>query len=545
APMKLNNLTESSFTLPKLLQKNFAIANSDNSIRLKSTAPVSTREELRVVPLPSGEQLCAGKLSEKDISSEPLSLTVPRSNKIGPFATLDRRPGSNRPDYIVEKIRLVDSPRPKKLVVVLDGSVCMQEHWNDIIDTLSALSHSSIPDKQLIVASSTNDANLEAVKLESAIGKLKKSNFTGGRDNLRALVKGSDLAGESAGSTLVWLHGPQPSFNSEMYLMESFVARPSFYEMSVGDQWTNLQEFFKNHKEIGPFVSIPRSGSMASDITKLVHNWKNGKSYSVELAHVFNRPDCEMVSQTSGDALMTLWANERVKQLAAASRVNSAAELASHYRLVTPLTACVVLDRGNSDSTGSSQAVANRLKLSNETATMEANAVGTQMPAQYEDQSERLSDAQGRISSSSSSSNDISNEAQLTARTSASQESDETGATPIVQSATNGTIGPQGVDATYVTGVNTAGTVRVNNLANLEALLNIMANGIEILGLFCGIGYLLKALCSVGLNGSRATAQTRIFQNVAVGLSCIVAGLLTPGFINWMVASARDANLFS
>ncbi|MDR3613015.1 MAG: hypothetical protein P4L53_05565, partial [Candidatus Obscuribacterales bacterium] len=46
---------------------------------------------------------------------------------------------------------------------------------------------------------------------------------------------------------------------------------------------------------------------------------------------------------------------------------------------------------------------------------------------------------------------------------------------PTLQAATNGTVGPQGQDATYITGVNTAGTVRVNNLANLEALLNIIA----------------------------------------------------------------------
>src|SRR5215213_3717282 len=52
-------------------------------------------------------------------------------------------------------------------------------------------------------------------------------------------------------------------------------------------------------------------------------------------------------------------------------------------------------------------------------------------------------------------------------------------AAPQLQGATNGTIGPQGGDATVIQGVNTAGTVRVNNLANLEALLNIIANGME------------------------------------------------------------------
>src|SRR6059058_2087189 len=39
------------------------------------------------------------------------------------------------------------------------------------------------------------------------------------------------------------------------------------------------------------------------------------------------------------------------------------------------------------------------------------------------------------------------------------------GQSPMLQGATNGTIGPQAGDATVVSGVNTAGTVRVNNLA--------------------------------------------------------------------------------
>lgn len=60
------------------------------------------------------------------------------------------------------------------------------------------------------------------------------------------------------------------------------------------------------------------------------------------------------------------------------------------------------------------------------------------------------------------------------------------GRSPQLQGATHGTIAAQGSEATAVQGVNTAGTVRVNNLANLEALLNIIANGMEILGIAWG-----------------------------------------------------------
>lgn len=110
---------------------------------------------------------------------------------------------------------------------------------------------------------------------------------------------------------------------------------------------------------------------------------------------------------------------------------------------------------------------------------------------------------------------------------------------PQLQGATNGTIGPQGSDATYVTGVNTAGTVRVNNLANLEALLNIIANGMEILGIAWGGPTMI-----FGFMKMAAGTQDAV-KKVLFGCAGVTGGLATPGFINWFVASARDANLFA
>ena len=110
---------------------------------------------------------------------------------------------------------------------------------------------------------------------------------------------------------------------------------------------------------------------------------------------------------------------------------------------------------------------------------------------------------------------------------------------PALQGATNGTIGPQGQDATYVTGVNTAGTVRVNNLANLEALLNIIANGMEILGIAWGGPTMIMGFMHM------AAGTQDAMKRVLFGEAGVTGGLATPGCINWLVASARDANLFS
>ena len=110
---------------------------------------------------------------------------------------------------------------------------------------------------------------------------------------------------------------------------------------------------------------------------------------------------------------------------------------------------------------------------------------------------------------------------------------------PVLQGATNGTVGPQGADATVIQGVNTAGTVRVNNLANLEALLNIIANGMEILGIAWGGPTMIMGFMHM------AAGTQDAMKRVLWGAAGVTGGLATPGCINWLVASARDANLFS
>ncbi len=110
---------------------------------------------------------------------------------------------------------------------------------------------------------------------------------------------------------------------------------------------------------------------------------------------------------------------------------------------------------------------------------------------------------------------------------------------PKLQGATNGTIAPQGQDATVIQGVNTAGTVRVNNLANLEALLNIIANGMEILGIAWGGPTMIMGFMHMAAGSQDA------MKKVLFGAAGVTGGLATPGCINWLVASARDAALFN
>lgn len=110
---------------------------------------------------------------------------------------------------------------------------------------------------------------------------------------------------------------------------------------------------------------------------------------------------------------------------------------------------------------------------------------------------------------------------------------------PGMQGATNGTIGPQGDATVIVNGVNTAGTVKVNNLADLEGLANIVVNAIEILG----VGWGSVTLLSSFMLGRSAFYERRgkvIFAFIAIFL-----GLAIPGWVNWLFAVLRDGGGFS
>jgi hypothetical protein len=95
--------------------------------------------------------------------------------------------------------------------------------------------------------------------------------------------------------------------------------------------------------------------------------------------------------------------------------------------------------------------------------------------------------------------------------------------------------------------MNEAGTVRVNNLANLEALLNIIANLLEITFVLAGFVFLCYGFAitkAVSWVFSRIASISPLKQ-VAIGVSLVVIGLAIPGVINWFVASVRDGGGFS
>lgn len=385
--------------------------------------------------------------------------------------------------YVIQRTQQVAAPAPTQLEVVIDGSATVGEHVKEVLAALQNIP-AHVPTNIVVATSEPENKLLKPTPLGAAAASLPSVKFIGGQDNLKAVVAAAERAGENNGGAVLWVHGPQPALNHEIFIMAPYANAPKFYELPVGSgDTTDTVEFFRNHGDIGPFTQVSQS---------FFQKWRpNNTAIAAKLGLISSRPK-DAVEATADEAreLITLRAADATQALLNSKRTKTARSLAYRYEFVSPVSLAIITPGITGD----------------EQAQEETEHVSELTEAQVLDQY-----------------------------------------VPKLQGATNGTVGPQGDDATVISGVNTAGTVRVNNLANLEALLNIFANIGEI-GLVLGGGILvLHGFCrgTVLVEAMGTEIELGGGQRITMGALLVAAGLMLPGMLNWFVASARDANLFS
>ena len=229
---------------------------------------------------------------------------------------------------------------------------------------------------------------------------------------------------------------------------------------------------------------------------------------SLTLEKTRHKPNCQILqSEPAAHRLSTLWAYAQVESLAAKGDTNQANQLAHVHRVVSSISGATVLElEGDYSRTGLSRDLY-------ATSAFTGDSIAAGGGAQLSAPNSRL--ARGGQSA------------------------------PILQGATNGYIGPQGSDATVITGVNTAGTVRVSNLANLEALVNLFASGVQLCLGTVGVAMLLHAFIfrtSILIGKAREIGPAKL---VMIGTLLVSLAACAQGASYWLVATARDMNLFA
>lgn len=510
APISMISANDGRLSLPKLLQSNFKLEGK-NDIHIEANQENILPESTQLQRVRLGQStLIKGNVAHDDLKS--VSMRAHWSQR--PAQVVARASHTAGSAYIVGRLRPVLEP-VSRLLVVVDSSDASKDNVDEIASSLSMIPNNV--STSVLYASDSIPAGTHAqssviprIQLQDALDELKNRQFGYGQDNAPALAEAIKMAGNDASAAVLWIHGPQPVVTGNAQVLLSSVNAQSNlrifdYEMRAGRN--ALLSLLKNKATIIP---IANQLSVRADLSAFAASLSQAPSYEMHFEKTSNRPAGAIdVSPPVVSRMSTLWAHESAQRYIASENQAAAEKLAEVYRIVTPVTSAVVLPHNEDYESWN---------MHRNSSMVVASAMGNQ---QANDESHSRA-----------------------ART----DSDAFGSAPLahqmtengvaLQGATNGTIGPQASDATFVTGVNTAGTVRINNLANLEAVLNVIASGFEVVGLCWGGTTLFTTIFG-------AFSAEDACRRILFGCSSILAGLVSPGCINWLVASSRDANLFS
>lgn len=261
------------------------------------------------------------------------------------------------PDIIVKQ-SIQSNPRfvrPQALVVVVDGSARMAPHRADIEQMLKGL-----PGDLTLHVILAND---EPVVVD---GKPAPDffQFTGGCDNVPALLQAAEWSAKNSYAPILWLHGAQPFASSDLealrQLAEFSRGRLRIRNIQFGPGANRLAEKMADLRVIQP---LPVMEDLAREVPQLLlkgtSRWIR-ESISAEEAEkidgnvvVVHKPPVDARStfqaRVSGELpgsshIVRLWAVERIAALQSRQELAEAVKLAQTFQLVTPVSGAVVLE---------------------------------------------------------------------------------------------------------------------------------------------------------------------------------------------------------
>ncbi len=235
-------------------------------------------------------------------------------------------------------------PRPRHLVVVIDGSATSQAFRSELLPVLDRLA-TVWPQLEVVWAGDEVQTHVSGHGGLSAAGWLAERRFLGGRDNAPALLEAIELARARTGGAVLWLGGPQavaltPSKELEDRLSDGD-SLPPIFALPLAPGAQRLWDAF----EVVPLTVLPRYGSLDQDILRLPGVETGRRFFELRFA-LPGEPQPSLAAAASSH-LDRLWAFEQVGRLLRrgdeASR-DEALRLAVEHQVVTPVSGAVVLE---------------------------------------------------------------------------------------------------------------------------------------------------------------------------------------------------------
>jgi len=356
APVQLESVAAGWMRLPSFIERNFSISeHTEHSLWLESRQPVQAgAASLAVDRSTPGTNTLRGPLRDAELGDASTTVRFTRNPQVSAAWTIDDR-ATNGP-VVRQSIAVRTTPRPDRIVFVVDGSRGMEEFFPSIADAVEQL-----PDGIEFALVLSRDG-VEQLSSETHRGgrdsyrevarRLREAGAVGGQDNTRALLRGWDLASERSNSVVVWLHGPQPMVVENG---ETLQQRFDWRSWSGGSQMPVVLDFqtspgpnrvLEKLNGLAAIQCVPRHGTVSEDLRRMTAIWRGEiqpLGFVREQSEAGSIP-LDRRGKESSRHLARLWAFDEIQRLIAARQNAEAVELAARYQLVTPVSGAVVLE---------------------------------------------------------------------------------------------------------------------------------------------------------------------------------------------------------
>lgn len=324
------------FVLPRFAARNFSLAR-DCTVWVESDGElVAPGDGWSVQPSAGESRTMRGEAS----ADELVELRCAQSAAAGPRWSVDPLDDAR---IVVQTVEPEVVPPPTRVVVVIDGSRSMRGRRGRLEDAVRAVD--AALDPRFVIAS--EDGAPEVLDRDGALAALDRHDFEGGVDNLPALELAWDAAfdatsagGGAARGMVLWLHGMQPvQFGGLDGLLQRYRRgrdAPALRAIAMTPGTNRLQDALIGAREVG------YRALAVSDPVAFVGGLHQPRRVWSRRFAVTDAPPADAPEVTSH--LARLEVLDRVLR-GGADREDELRDLAARYRLVTPLTGAVVLER--------------------------------------------------------------------------------------------------------------------------------------------------------------------------------------------------------
>jgi len=355
APLELRDPERGLLHLPRIAESNFAPdPELEHAVWVDSRGPVlEPPPAFETTPGPGSSVAVRGSLPSLD-ALEPLVL----AREARPSEEWVRDALSGDGATIRQRLEPPAATEGPRWAVVVDGSAGAAPHLDRVAEALGAL-----PGERLVallvardqpvelLAASAEDAPPTDADRDAALARLQGLELRGGQDNRRALSRAWDLALRTGDTTVLWLTAPQPvPLGPPAGLLQRLERRPGIVPILTVPLASGRHALLAELPAALGVRALPPAAN--GELAALLRHGPDTGGWRLARER-FEQPPASASplrdpSHPVAVHLTRLWARDRVAAILGEDPRQGweqAAALATRYRVVTPVSGAVVLER--------------------------------------------------------------------------------------------------------------------------------------------------------------------------------------------------------